>query len=58
VWSLASDIKGGTWTLFGSKVLRRIFLLRIDEVTRGWRKLLNEDLHKMYSSQSIIRMIE
>jgi hypothetical protein len=27
-----------------------------DEVTGGWRKLCNEELHKFYSSQSIIRM--
>jgi hypothetical protein len=29
-----------------------------DEVTGGWRKLLNEALHKLYSSPSLIRMIK
>jgi hypothetical protein len=27
-------------------------------VTRGWRKLHNEELHSLYSSPSIIRMIK
>jgi hypothetical protein len=27
-------------------------------VTGGWRKLHNEELHKLYSSPSIIRMIK
>jgi hypothetical protein len=38
-------------------VLRRIFKPRRDEVTGGWRKLLNE-LHNLYSSVSIIRMLK
>jgi hypothetical protein len=29
-----------------------------DEVTGGWCKLRNEELHNMYSSPSIIRMIK
>jgi hypothetical protein len=29
-----------------------------DEVTGGVRKLHNDELHKLYSSQSIIRMIK
>jgi hypothetical protein len=37
-------------------VLRRIFRLKRDEVTGGWRILLNEDLHNLYSSPSIIIM--
>jgi hypothetical protein len=31
---------------------------KVDEVTGGWRKLLNEELHDLYSSSSIIRMIK
>jgi hypothetical protein len=50
---LVSDIKGGTY-----KVLRRIFGPTRDEVTGGWRKLHNEELHNLYSSPSIIRMIK
>jgi hypothetical protein len=37
-------------------VLRRIFGPKRDEVTGGWRKLRNEELHNLYSSPSIIRM--
>jgi hypothetical protein len=29
-----------------------------DEVTGDWRKLHNEELHNLYSSPSIIRMIK
>jgi hypothetical protein len=35
-------------------VLWRIFLPKRDEVTGGWRKLNNEELHNLYSSPSII----
>jgi TPP-dependent pyruvate/acetoin dehydrogenase alpha subunit len=39
-------------------VLRRIFGPKMDEVTRGSRKLHNEELHNLYPSLSILRMIE
>jgi hypothetical protein len=42
--------------VFESRVLR-IFGPKRDEVTGGWRKLHNEQLHNLYSSPSIIRMI-
>jgi hypothetical protein len=38
-------------------VLRRIFQSK-DGVTGGWRKLHNEELHNLYSSPSIIRIIK
>jgi hypothetical protein len=41
-----------------SRVLRRIFGPKRDEVTGGWRKLHNEELHNLYSSPSIIRLIK
>jgi hypothetical protein len=41
-----------------NRVLRRIFGSKRDEVTGGWRKLRNEQLHNLYSSPSIIRMIK
>jgi hypothetical protein len=41
-----------------NRVLRRIFEPKRDEVTGGWRKLHNEELHNLYSSPSIIRMIK
>jgi hypothetical protein len=39
-------------------MLRRIFGPKRDEMTRGWRKLHNEELHDLYFSPSIIRIIE
>jgi hypothetical protein len=38
-------------------LLRRIFGPKRDGVTGGWRKLHNEELHNLYSSPSIIRII-
>jgi hypothetical protein len=38
--------------------LRRIFGPRRDEVTGDWRTLHNEELHNLYSSPNIIRMIK
>jgi hypothetical protein len=35
----------------------RIFGQKRNEVIGGWRKLHNEELHNLYSLQSIIRMI-
>jgi hypothetical protein len=39
-------------------VLRMIFGPKRDEVTGGWRKLHNEELHDFYSSPSIIRIMK
>jgi hypothetical protein len=44
--------------VFENRVLRRIFRPKRDEVTEGWRKLHNEELHNLYSSLDIIRMIK
>jgi hypothetical protein len=43
--------------VFENRVLSRIFVPKGDEVTGDWRKLHNEELHKLYSSPNIIRMI-
>jgi hypothetical protein len=43
--------------VFENRVLRRILGAKRDEVTGGWRKLHNEELHDLYSSSSIIRII-
>jgi hypothetical protein len=39
-------------------MLTRIFGQKRNEVIGGWRKLHNEELHNMYSSPNIIRMIK
>jgi hypothetical protein len=39
-------------------VLRRIFGAKGDEVTGEWRRLHNKELHDLYSSPSIIRIIK
>jgi hypothetical protein len=40
------------------RVLRRIFGPKRDDVTGDWRTLHNEELHNLYSSPNIIRMIK
>jgi hypothetical protein len=39
---------------YENRALRGIFGTKRDEVTGGWRKLHNEELHSLYSSLSII----
>jgi hypothetical protein len=56
-WSLTlrEELRPG---VFENKVLRRMFGRKRDEVTREWRKLHNEELHDLYSSPSITRIIK
>jgi hypothetical protein len=44
--------------VFENRVLRRILGPKRDEVTGDWRKLHDEELHNLYSSPNIIRMIK
>jgi hypothetical protein len=44
--------------MFENRVLRRICGLKKDEVPGEWRKLHNEELRNLFSSPSIIRMLE
>jgi hypothetical protein len=51
------------WEKYGlrvieNRVLRRIFGVKRGEVTGGWRKLHNKELHDLYSSPNIIRIIK
>jgi hypothetical protein len=44
--------------VFENRVLRRIFGPKRDEVTRVWIKFHNEELHDLYSSPTIVRVIK
>jgi hypothetical protein len=55
-WSLTLR-EENTLRVFENMMLR-IFGPKRGEVIGGWRKLRNEELHNLYSSPSIIRMIK
>jgi len=44
--------------MFENRVLKRIFRLKRDEVTREWIKTHNEKLNDLYRSPSIVRAIK
>jgi hypothetical protein len=44
--------------VFENRVLRRIFGPKRAEMTGGWRKLHNKELHGLYSSPIIVRVIK
>ena len=54
----------GVWTglswlrIFESRMLRRIYGPKRDEVTGEWRKLHNEELDDMYFPPNIVRVIK
>jgi len=43
-------------TVFGNRVLRKIFWPKKDEVTGEWRRQRNEELHDLYSSPIIFQV--
>jgi hypothetical protein len=56
-WSL--DIKGEhRLRAFENRLPKRVFGPKREEVMGEWRKLHNENLHDLYSSPSIIRIIK
>jgi hypothetical protein len=55
-WSLTLTEEHGL-RVFENRVLRRIFGRKRYEVTGEWRRLHNEELHGVYSSSNIIRVI-
>jgi hypothetical protein len=44
--------------VFESRVLRKVFGPKRDEVTGEWRKLHNEELNDLYSLPSIVRVVK
>ena len=55
---MASYIEGGMQAnVFGNRILRRIFGPKRDE-NGEWRKLHNEELHSLYRSLNIVRVIK
>jgi hypothetical protein len=60
VWveSFVTDIKEEhRLRVYKNRMLRSIFWPKRDKIIGGWRKLHNEELHNLYSSLSIIRII-
>jgi len=44
--------------VFENRVLSRVFGSKRDEVTRKWRKLLNEELRDLYALPNIVRVVK
>ena len=44
--------------VYENMVLRRIFGLKMDEVTEEWRKLYIEGFNNLYTSPNIVRVIK
>jgi hypothetical protein len=43
--------------MYETLVFRSIFHHKMEEVAGGWRKLHSEELHNLYASPNIIRVI-
>jgi hypothetical protein len=56
-WSLALR-EEHRLRVFENRMLRRIFGPNRDEVTGGWRKLHNVELHNLYSSPNQVKGVE
>jgi hypothetical protein len=44
--------------VFENRALRRIFGPKREEVTGEWRKRHNDELHDLYSSSNVVRVIK
>jgi hypothetical protein len=44
--------------VFENRVLRRMFGPKWEEVAGGWRRLHNEELHNLYTSLNVFRVIK
>jgi hypothetical protein len=47
-----------TLRVFENRALKKLFEPKREEVARGWRRLQNEELHNLYASPDIIRVIK
>jgi hypothetical protein len=56
-WSLTPGEENG-FRVFESWVLKRIFGPEREEVAGGWRRLHNVELHNLYASSNIIKVIK
>jgi hypothetical protein len=55
---LVSHFGGGTYTeVFENRWLRKIFGPKSEE-DGSWRKLRNDELHNLYSSPNIVRVLK
>jgi hypothetical protein len=45
-------------SVFQNRVLWGIFGPKREEVAGGWRRLHNEELHNLYTSRNILRVIK
>jgi hypothetical protein len=44
--------------VFENRVLRRIYVIKIEKITGIQEKIHNEELHNLYISTDIIRMVK
>jgi hypothetical protein len=44
--------------MFENGCQRRLFALKRNEVTAGWRTLHNEELHNLYASPNVTKMLK
>jgi len=56
-WSLSLREKHRL-RVYENRVLRKIFGPKKEEVAGGWSRLHNEELHNLYASPNIIRVIK
>jgi hypothetical protein len=57
IWSLTQR-EEHRLKVFGNRVLRRIPGPKKDEMVRGWRRLYEGELHNLYASPNIDRVIK
>jgi hypothetical protein len=57
-WSLTLREEENRLRLSENRMLRKIFGPKWEEVAGGWRRLHNEELHNLYTSPNVIRMIK